>query len=145
MRTGDLGFVQNGELFFASRNKDLVIINGANHWPQDIESTVERAHSLLRKGCCAAFAVSSESSEELCVVAEVKKGVHISINSLHAIRRAIKLAVQTNHSLALSEDHLILVSAGKVPKTTSGKIRRYIRPLGVWLNLPSFSGRPAAI
>lgn len=124
MRTGDLGFMQKGELFFASRNKDLVIINGANHWPQDIESTVERAHSLLRKGCCAAFAVSSESSEELCVVAEVKKGVNISVNSLHAIRRAIKLAVQTNHSLALSDDHLILVSAGKVPKTTSGKIRR---------------------
>ncbi|NEQ38280.1 MAG: fatty acyl-AMP ligase [Okeania sp. SIO3I5] len=73
MRTGDLGFLEGGELFVTGRLKDVIIINGRNHYPQDIEWTVEQSHPLIRPGCIASFSVEVEGEERLVVVAEVER------------------------------------------------------------------------
>lgn len=73
LRTGDLGFMDEGELFITGRLKDLIIIDGRNHYPQDIERTVEESHPSLRPGCCATFSVDLNGSEALVVVAEVER------------------------------------------------------------------------
>ncbi|ATB30894.1 AMP-binding protein [Melittangium boletus] len=121
LRTGDIGFLREGELFFSGRLKDLVIIRGRNHAPQDIERTVEDSHPALRPGCGAAFALDSGSEERLVVVQEVQRErEHEDLDSLtHAVRRAVAEA----HGLHL--DTLVLVRAGSIPKTSSGKIQRH--------------------
>src|SRR5437870_11038145 len=73
LRTGDLGFLHDGELFITGRIKDLVILNGRNHYPQDIELTAERSHSAIRPVCCAAFAIDGPVGERLVIVAEVER------------------------------------------------------------------------
>jgi len=74
LRTGDLGFVDgSGELFVTGRSKDLIILRGRNHYPQDIELTVERSHPALRPGCGAVFAIDSGGDERLVVVQEVRR------------------------------------------------------------------------
>ena len=73
MRTGDLGFLKAGELFVTGRLKDVIIINGRNHYPQDIEWTVEQSHPLIRPGCIASFSVEVSGEERLVVVAEVER------------------------------------------------------------------------
>src|SRR5205814_6387129 len=73
LRTGDLGFVCNGELFITGRLKDLIIINGRNQYPQDIELTVERSHPALRPGCGAAFAIDVENKDALVIVHEIER------------------------------------------------------------------------
>ena len=73
MRTGDLGFLEAGELFVTGRLKDVIIINGRNHYPQDIEWTVEQSHPLIRPGCIASFSVEVGGEERLVVVAEVER------------------------------------------------------------------------
>ncbi|MEM1168085.1 MAG: fatty acyl-AMP ligase [Cyanobacteria bacterium P01_H01_bin.35] len=73
MRTGDLGFLKAGELFVTGRLKDVIIINGRNHYPQDIEWTVEQSHPLIRPGCIASFSVEVTGEERLVVVAEVER------------------------------------------------------------------------
>ena len=72
LRTGDLGFMQDGELFVTGRLKDLIIISGRKLYPQDIELTVEQSHPALRPACCAAFAVDGAGEEQLIVAAEVE-------------------------------------------------------------------------
>ena len=73
MRTGDLGFLEAGELFVTGRLKDVIIINGRNHYPQDIEWTVEQSHHLIRPSCTASFSVEVKGEERLVVVAEVER------------------------------------------------------------------------
>ena len=72
LRTGDLGFMQDGELFVTGRLKDLIIISGRKLYPQDIELTVEQSHPALRPACCAAFSVDGTGEEQLIVAAEVE-------------------------------------------------------------------------
>ncbi|MFF2550598.1 HAD-IIIC family phosphatase [Nocardia sp. NPDC058058] len=120
LRTGDLGFVSGGELFVTGRRKDLLIIDGRNHYPQDIESTVEAAHGGVRAGCVAAFSVELGSGgEQPVVVAEVRTE---EPPELAAIEAAVRGAVSTEHGLTLAT--LMLIRPGTIFKTSSGKIQR---------------------
>ena len=73
LRTGDLGFVRDGELFVTGRLKDLIIIGGRNLYPHDIELTVEQSHAVVRPGCCVAFSVDVADEERLIIAAEVER------------------------------------------------------------------------
>ncbi|HET8887656.1 MAG TPA: non-ribosomal peptide synthase/polyketide synthase [Candidatus Angelobacter sp.] len=120
LRTGDLGFLRSGELFVTGRLKDLIIIRGRNLYPQDIEATVERAHAGLRPGCAAAFSVETESGEGMVVVQEVERGRE---NDTAGMTSAIRSALVKHHEV---QPHaILLLSAGEIPKTSSGKIQRY--------------------
>ncbi|HEY0734083.1 MAG TPA: amino acid adenylation domain-containing protein, partial [Herpetosiphonaceae bacterium] len=120
LRTGDLGFVRDGELFVTGRLKDLIIIRGRNHYPQDIELTVERSHYALRPGCGAAFSVTVDGEERLVVVQEVERQ-HRKIDPAPAIQ-AIRAAVAEQHELQVYG--VVLIKPGSLPKTSSGKIQR---------------------
>jgi len=119
LRTGDLGFVQDGRLFVTSRRKDLIILRGQNHAPQDIEYTVERSHPAHRPGCTVAFSVEAEGQEQLVVVQEVRQRDGLELESLVD---AIRLAVSREHELSLGA--VVLLPQGELPKTSSGKIQR---------------------
>jgi 8-amino-7-oxononanoate synthase len=120
MRTGDLGFLQDGELFVTGRVKDLIIIHGVNYYPQDIELTVHRSHPRLRLDCGAVFAVEKDGREQLVVVQEIERSKHAD---LQAVYDAILRAVAAEHELAV--DSIVLLKAGSIPKTSSGKIQRH--------------------
>jgi acyl-CoA synthetase (AMP-forming)/AMP-acid ligase II len=123
LRTGDLGFLDEArELFVTGRIKDLIIIRGINHYPQDIERTVQSLDGALRENCGAAFSVPDEGGEEtLVVVQEVERTARHAIDSAD-IKARIREAVADNHEL--SARHIALIRPGTLPKTTSGKIQR---------------------
>ncbi|MEX0866094.1 MAG: aminotransferase class I/II-fold pyridoxal phosphate-dependent enzyme, partial [Pirellulales bacterium] len=119
-RTGDLGFLFDGELFVTGRRKDLIIIRGKNHYPQDIETTVAACHPRLVVDSGAAFSIDEDGQEKLVVVQEVDR----DRNRNHAeIFSAIRKAVATQHDLMV--DTIALVRMRSIPKTSSGKIQRY--------------------
>src|SRR4029079_5823951 len=90
LRTGDLGFLAGGELFLTGRSKDLIVLRGRNHYPQDLELTVERSHPDLRPGAGAAFAVEEGGGERLVVVQEVARHPRSGSEEIaHAVRRAV--------------------------------------------------------
>ena len=121
LRTGDLGFLQDGELFIAGRLKDLIIVHGVNYYPQDIERTVQQSHPRLRLDCGAAFTVEGEDGRErLVVVQEVERHKQSNFTDVFD---AIRRDVAAEHELAL--DAILLIRAGSVPKTSSGKIQRH--------------------
>jgi 8-amino-7-oxononanoate synthase/acyl carrier protein len=122
LRTGDLGFFDNGELFVAGRLKDLIIIRGRNHYPQDIEHGVEEASALVRAGSIAAFAVDVDGRERVVVVAEVERGRREAAE-ITAAFEAIRKRLATEHELAV--EAIVLVRPNSVPKTSSGKIQRH--------------------
>ncbi len=120
MRTGDLGFLQNGELFVAGRLKDLIIIHGSNHYPQDIELTVEASHPALQPSAGAAFSVTENGKEQLVIVQEVtRQGRGADVNE---VASAIRQAVAEKHDLQVFA--IALVKPMSIPKTSSGKIQR---------------------
>jgi acyl-CoA synthetase (AMP-forming)/AMP-acid ligase II len=126
LRTGDLGCISNGHLFVTGRLKDVLIVRGLKHYPHDIEATAEQSHPALRPGGCAAFAVERGGEERVAIVAEMEPRV-LSMaettggtNAISAIRRAVADAHQVSlHSITL-------VPAGTLPKTTSGKLQRFL-------------------
>ncbi|HEY6323031.1 MAG TPA: amino acid adenylation domain-containing protein, partial [Thermoanaerobaculia bacterium] len=120
LRTGDLGFLERGQLFVTGRQKDLIVVRGRNHYPQDIEATVARSHPELRANGGAAFAVDSGGEERLVVAQEVARRAK---TDLAAIAAAVLRAVADEHEL--SADEVVLLQAGTIPKTSSGKIRRH--------------------
>jgi acyl-CoA synthetase (AMP-forming)/AMP-acid ligase II len=125
LRTGDLGFLDGGELFITGRWKDLIIIRGRNLYPQDVELTVERSHPALRPGCCAAFSIELGEEERLVAVQELERGegdAPLQSAAVEAIGEAVRRAVAEEHEAQLQQ--LVLVRAGTIPKTSSGKIQR---------------------
>jgi acyl-CoA synthetase (AMP-forming)/AMP-acid ligase II len=145
LRTGDLGFLRDGELFVTGRLKDLIIIGGRNLYPHDIELTVEQSHAAVRPGCCVAFSVDVADEERLIIAAEVERryqperhqlngesrdNSHASHPSgrppadLDAVSRAIRRAVAEEHDVRVHA--VVLLKAGSIAKTPSGKIQRRV-------------------
>ncbi|MFI1534798.1 fatty acyl-AMP ligase [Streptomyces anandii] len=120
LRTGDLGFLRDGELFVTGRLKDLLVIDGRNHYPQDLELSAELSHPSLRPGCTAAFAVDGGTEgEQPVVVAEVAPDGE---GEAEKITDQVRSAIGEAHGLSLRE--VVLVRPGTIPKTSSGKIQR---------------------
>jgi amino acid adenylation domain-containing protein len=120
LRTGDLGFLREGELFITGRLKDLIILRGRNHYPQDLELTAEESHPALRPGCGAAFSVEVAGEERLVVVHELERRRE---GEAEAAAEAVRRAVAEVHEVQVQE--VVLVRAGTIPKTSSGKIQRH--------------------
>ncbi|NBD14048.1 non-ribosomal peptide synthase/polyketide synthase, partial [Corallococcus silvisoli] len=119
LRTGDLGFVLRGELYVTGRRKDLIILRGRNHYPQDLELTAERAHPAIRPGSGAAFSVDVAGEERLVLVHEagLREGTDPAV-----VLAALRQALSEQHEL---QPHaLLLLEPGSIPKTSSGKIQR---------------------
>jgi acyl-CoA synthetase (AMP-forming)/AMP-acid ligase II len=140
LRTGDLGFMKDGELFVTGRLKDLIIISGRKLYPQDIELTVEQSHPALRPACCAAFSVDGTGEERLIIAAEVEPRYQPAVRNppdgearahpngrlpldVEAVVRAIRRAVVEEHDARVHT--VVLLRAGRIPKTTSGKVQRH--------------------
>ena len=121
LRTGDLGFLRHGELFVTGRLKDLIIIRGRNHYPQDIELTVEQCHAVLRPAGGAAFSIDVAGEERLVVAQEVER--HYRSANLSEVIQAIRQAVAAEHELQAYA--VVLIKTGSIPKTSSGKIQRH--------------------
>ena len=120
LRTGDLGFLDDDELFVTGRIKDLIILRGVNLYPQDIEFTIQDSHPRLRPDCGAVFTVEAEGREQLVVVQELERRTK---GDLGPVFDAIRRAVSVDHEMSL--DAIVLVKAGSIPKTSSGKIQRH--------------------
>lgn len=152
LRTGDLGYLENGELFITGRLKDLIIIMGRNHYPQDIEFTVEKSHPALRPAGGAAFVVEIDNLEKLVIVQEVERSHLRKLNAPEVIG-AIRKAVAENHDLQTHA--IVLLKTNTLPKTSSGKVRRKtclhdfetgtLNAIAQWsANSPSQTNAPAA-
>jgi fatty acid CoA ligase FadD28 len=121
LRTGDLGFVADSELFIVGRIKDLLIVYGRNHSPDDIEATSQE----ITGGRVAAIAVPHDGSEQLVVIAEVKKrgaSEEEMMDTFSSVKREVTSAISNSHGLGVAD--LVLVPPGSIPITTSGKVRR---------------------
>ena len=139
LRTGDLGFIDRGELFVTGRLKDVIIIKGRNHYPQDIERTVEASNPFIRPSCVASFVIAVKGEDQLVVLAEVdrhywdrqknstKSQEEIAAEKAEKEQRliqTIRSAISKHHDL---QTHSILIlKSGAIPKTSSGKIQRHV-------------------
>ncbi len=137
LRTGDLGFFKDGVLFPTGRLKDLIIIRGRNYYPQDIELAVEQCHPAIRSGCCAAFSIDVDGKEQLVVLAEIDphyqpdrgegemqwdKEPRRKLLDGQVVIEAMRQAVSEQHELQVHQ--VMLLKAGGVLKTSSGKLQR---------------------
>ncbi|MFI0357908.1 fatty acyl-AMP ligase [Actinomadura sp. 9N407] len=122
MKTGDYGVVHEGELYVTGRIKDLIIVDGRNHYPQDIELTTQEAHQAVRPDYVAAFAVQGEGTERLVVVAERNRRVPLARLDLAEVETAVRAAITVEHEMSVRD--FVLVEPGAVSRTSSGKIAR---------------------
>jgi long-chain fatty acid adenylase/transferase FadD26 len=121
LRTGDLGVISDGELFIIGRIKDLLIVDGTNHYPDDIEATIQE----ITKGRVAAISVPNDRTEQLVAIAEVKtrgESDEEQTQKLRSMKREVTSAISSSHGLRIAD--LVFVARGSIPTTTSGKIRR---------------------
>ncbi|OBK23305.1 acyl-CoA synthetase [Mycobacterium asiaticum] len=121
LRTGDLGVLSEGELFIMGRIKDLLIVDGRNHYPDDIEATIQE----ITGGRVAAISVPDDITEQLVAIIELKRrgaSAEDAMLKLRSVKREVTSAISKSHSLRVAD--LVLVSPGSIPITTSGKIRR---------------------
>jgi acyl-CoA synthetase (AMP-forming)/AMP-acid ligase II len=128
LRTGDLGTLSDGELIVTGRLKDVLIVRGLKHYPQDLELTAERSHSALRPGCSAAFSVDRDGAESVVIAAEVDPRRLSSdepsrSRELCEIAAVIRRAIVDEHGIVL--DAISFLAIGTMPKTSSGKLRRH--------------------
>jgi acyl-CoA synthetase (AMP-forming)/AMP-acid ligase II len=121
LRTGDLGFFSDGELFVSGRLKDLIVIRGQNHYPQDIEATVAEVHPAFRPNTGAAFGCLRDGEERLVIVQEIDRQSRKV--EPDALARDIRRAVAERHQLQAYD--VVFLRNGSLPRTTSGKIRRH--------------------
>jgi len=121
LRTGDLGFVREGELFLAGRLKDLIIVRGLNHYPQDIEHTMQASHPGLEPNSGAAFSVDVAGEERLVVIQEIKSRLRSESDE---ILELIRSSIAASHELQAYS--ISLIKRGTLPKTTSGKVQRHV-------------------
>jgi len=122
LRTGDLGFLQDGELYVTGRRKDLIILRGRNHYPQDLELTAERAHGALRPGGGAAFPVEVAGEERLVVVFEAERHGLAEL-AIDEVAAAVRRSLAEEHEVQLYE--LVLIRPASLPRTSSGKVQRH--------------------
>jgi thioester reductase-like protein len=125
LRTGDMGFLQSGELFVCGRLKDMIILRGQNYYPQDIESVVEKASGLIRHNCVAAFQINEDTEPALAIVAEVKNP--------KALPEARKIAAAVRSFLNVETALISFIAPRAIPRTSSGKIMRH-KAKTMWLN-----------
>jgi len=116
LRTGDMGFFHEGELFVCGRIKDMIIVRGQNYYPQDIEEMVEKATGLIRHNCVAAFQIHEDSAPALAIVAEVKNP--------KALPDALKIATAVRNYLNVEVALISFITPKSIPRTSSGKIMR---------------------
>src|SRR5579863_2847683 len=124
LRTGDLGFIHNGELYVCGRIKDMIILRGQNYYPHDIENVVEKSSSLIRHNCVAAFQVQEDSEPGLAIVAEVKNP--------RSLPEARKIAAAVRNYLNVEVAIISLIAPRAIPRTSSGKIMRH-KTKQMWL------------
>jgi fatty acid CoA ligase FadD28 len=121
LRTGDLGFISDGELFVIGRIKDLLIVYGRNHSPDDLEATIQS----VVPGRCAAIAVPDDGTEKLVAIIEFKSRAgseQEATDNFDILKRKVTSAISTGHGLGVAD--LVVVEPGSIPITTSGKVRR---------------------
>lgn len=121
LRTGDLGFLSDGELYVSGRCKDLIIVRGRNYYPPDLEEVASCSHPALALNACAAFSVDGDAGEQLVVVCEIRRDARRSLDAARVIR-AIRASL--SEFFELSADAVLLLKPGSLPRTTSGKIVR---------------------
>src|SRR6516164_10062222 len=124
LRTGDMGFFHDGELFVCGRIKDMIILRGQNYYPQDIEAVVEKASGLVRANCVAAFQINEDSEPALAIVAEVKNP--------KALPDALKIAAAVRNYLNVEVALISFIAPRAIPRTSSGKIMRH-KTKHMWL------------
>lgn len=122
LRTGDLGFVYDNELFITGRIKDLIIIRGRNHYPQDIELTAQQSHPDLRPDGGAAFTIDHEGIEHLVIAQEVERSAMANLQ-IEEIATTMRQAVAEHHGIQLYG--VVLLRTNGLPKTSSGKVQRH--------------------
>lgn len=120
LRTGDYGFLKDGELFVVGRMRDLIIIRGRNYHPQDIETAAGQSHEDLLAGNGIAFSLPTEETEQLVIVHEVRRGFPVEL--AEDVFRAIRGAVSKEFDLATAR--IVLIRCQSIPKTSSGKLQR---------------------
>jgi acyl-CoA synthetase (AMP-forming)/AMP-acid ligase II len=123
LRTGDLGFMSDGELYVTSRMKDLIIVAGTNHYPQDIEWTVEQCHPAIRSSHVAASSVYASGEERVLIAAEVERGTIETVEAVQDVLNAVRRAIAEEHELQVCA--VVILNRGSLPKTASGKIQRH--------------------
>jgi thioester reductase-like protein len=124
LRTGDMGFFHDGELFVCGRIKDMIILRGQNYYPQDIEAVVEKASGLIRGNCVVAFQINEDSEPALAIVAEVK--------NLKALPDPLKIAAAVRNYLNVEVALISFIAPRAIPRTSSGKIMRH-KTKHMWL------------
>lgn len=140
-RTGDLGFILDGELYVSGRCKDLIVLNGVNHHPGDIEASLCQEQACLRADGSAAFSIERDDREQLVLAQEVDRRAMREVD-LQALLDGIRARLWQHHRL--SQPIIVLLQGGSLPRTSSGKIRRQAcRQLFASLLGELLDGRPA--
>lgn len=121
LRTGDTGYLYQGNLYITGRVKDVIIVRGKNYFSEDIEWSLKQVNPLLRDGGSAAIAVEHEGGENLVIISEVKN-ISLNLADLKSLYQAVNQRIYEDHFI--HADRLVLIKGRTLPKTTSGKIRR---------------------